>query len=177
MTDPGNSGSHEWVRIGQLGAPHGVHGEIKLFPLSDVPGRFESLREVWWLGSAGKPRELKLQSVRPMSSFFLARFEGLDTPESVAELARGFVAVPESQRGTLPAGRYFVDDIVGLAVEDEAGRALGVVTEVYQTGANDIYEVAGPEGTLLLPALKQVVLGVDLAEKRMRVRVPEGLRD
>jgi 16S rRNA processing protein RimM len=112
-----------------------------------------------------------------MSSFFLASFEGLDTPEAVSELVRGFLAVPESQRGTLPAGSYFVDDIVGLKVEDEAGQDLGVVTGVYQTGANDIYEIAGPVGEMLFPALKHLVLGIDLQAKRMRVRVPEGLRD
>jgi len=177
MTDSGDSRSGDWVRIGQLGAPHGVRGEIKLFPLSDVPGRFSRLSQVWWLGPSGQARELKIQSVRAMASFFLAHFEGLDTPEAVGELARGFVAVPESQRGTLPAGSYFVDDIVGLTVEEDNGRVLGKITEVYQTGANDIYEITGPEGTLLLPALKQVVLGIELREKRMRVRVPEGLRD
>jgi 16S rRNA processing protein RimM len=177
MTEPvvSRPGSGEWVRIGQLGAPHGVHGEIKLFPLSDVPGRFAALDDVWWLGLGGQCRKLVLHSVRAMAAFYLVAFDGLDSPEAVAELARGFLAVPEAQRGKLPAGSWFVDDIVGLAVEDEAGRALGVVTGVYQTGANDIYEIAGPGGELLLPALKRVVLSVDLAGKRMRVRLPEGL--
>ncbi|NTV51946.1 MAG: 16S rRNA processing protein RimM [Candidatus Firestonebacteria bacterium] len=153
-----------------------MHGEIKLFPLSDVPGRFEALHEVWWQGVSGANRKLRLQSVRSMSTFYLARFEGLDTPEAVAELARGYVVVPESQRGKLPAGSYFVDDIVGLAVEDEGGQPLGRVTGVYQTGANDIYEIVGSGGELLLPALKDLVLEINLEAKRMRVRVPEGLQ-
>jgi 16S rRNA processing protein RimM len=167
----------ELVRIGQLGAPHGVHGEMKLFPMSDVPGRFDHLKEIVWLGLNGRKRPLLVKQVKPGVAFFFIRFEGIDTPEQAAELTRGYIAVPETSRGKLPVGTFFIDDIVGLTVEDENGAGLGTVKGIYQTGANDIYEIESRDGDFLLPALKHIILKVDLEARRLRVRIPEGLRE
>jgi 16S rRNA processing protein RimM len=177
MNPRSNSGlpAREWVRIGQLGSPHGVRGEIKLYPLSDVPGRFDHLQEVRWTDS-GSSRILRVRALRASGSFFLIAFDGTESPEQAQALARGFLEIPRGSSDDLPPGRYFIDEMVGLTVEDETGAVLGTLTGIYQTGANDIYEISGAEGDWLLPALKSLVLGVDLKNRRMRVRVPEGLR-
>jgi 16S rRNA processing protein RimM len=162
-----------WVTIGSLGAPHGIRGEVKLFPLSDVPNRFEGLRHLWWVGSKGEPKRLKVASVRPGKRFFLVTFEGYSDPESAATLTGGRVMVPAAERGKPPAGEFFIDDIIGMTVHTESGQELGRVTDIYQTGANDIYEVQGPDGEWLFPALKNVILNVDLEARCIVVRVSE----
>jgi 16S rRNA processing protein RimM len=164
----------EWVHIGRLGAPHGIKGEIKLFSLSDVPDRFEKLKVVWWAGDQGRPECLTVAAFRPGERFHLIRFNEVEGRKAASRLTNGHLLLPRSQRGHLPQGQYFIDDIIGLAVEDESGHILGQVVDIIQTGSNDIYEIRG-EGTreLLLPACREVILNIDLEKKRIRVRVPE----
>lgn len=161
-----------WILIGKLGSVHGLRGELKLFTLTDIPGRWEELAEIWWLGLEKKQQLLHILSVRAAACGYLIRFKGVEDRDSAGRLACGDLAVPEEKRGQAPAGTYFIDDVIGLDVEDEGGQAVGKVTDVYQTGANDIYAVSCAEGEILLPALKTVILGIDLKRRRMRVRRP-----
>ncbi len=166
----------EMVVIGRLGAPHGIRGELRLFSVSDVPGRFEGLREMWWQGAArGAWRRLRVDQLRSGGDHYLVRFAGFATREQAGALSHGHLALPARERPVLPRGSYFIDQVVGLLVETESGQPLGRIAEVYRTGANDIYAVQGPAGELLLPAVKSVVLEVDLERGRMRVRLPKGL--
>lgn len=164
-----------FIRIARLGSPHGVRGELRLFSLSDVPGRLEGLRAAWWLGARSRRRRLEVEGVRAAGRSWLIKFRGIDTPEAARELVNGFLAVPPQERGTLPRGRYFVDDLIGLEVLAEDGRYLGRLEQIYETGANDVYAVVHEGRELLLPALAQVILEVDLEHRRLRVRVPAGL--
>lgn len=161
------------VLIGRLGAVHGLQGELRLFPLSDVPGRFDRLEEVWWYGARGSGRLLRVAGLRSMNKCLLVRFAGLDDPEAAAPLVNGVLAVTAEKRATAPAGTYFVDDLLGCEVVDEQGRRLGTLAEVFQTGANDIYAVRDGERELLLPALRSIILAVDLTARRMTVRPPK----
>ncbi|MCK5218033.1 16S rRNA processing protein RimM [bacterium] len=163
------------VAIGKLGSTHGLEGDLKLYSLSDVSERFSRLDQVWWIGVTGEPKRLKVISVRPGARFFLIHFKDFNNPEDARSLTGGAIAVPPAERGKLPTGHYFVDDIVGLTVEDDKGEIIGRVSGILKTGANDIYEIQGHAGEILLPALKDVILSMDLKAGRMRVRVPEGL--
>ncbi|MBN1596597.1 16S rRNA processing protein RimM [candidate division FCPU426 bacterium] len=177
MTAPSGPAAekNDWVVIGKLGAPHGLQGEIRLYSLSDVPDRFETLDSVWWMGAKGSRRKLKVAAFRPGGHFHWIRFHERQTREAVSELRNGYLVIPAEQRGVLPQGRYYIDDVIGLMVEDEHGRRLGRVGDVISTGANDIYVVQGEEQKeMLLPALKEYIVEIDLGQKRMRVRVPEG---
>jgi len=164
-----------WVLIGKIGAPHGIQGELKLFSLSDVPDRFETLKTVWWIGPKAERKRLTVAAYRPGERFHLIRFHELTSRENAARLTNGYLALPRSQRGQLPEGQYFIDDIIGLQVENEAGQFIGRVTNIIQTGSNDIYVVQGEgKAELLLPALKEVILNIVLERRRIIVRVPEG---
>jgi len=163
------------VVIGKLGTVHGVHGEIKLFSLSDVPGRFDNLQEVWYVGEKGLAQRLEVKSLRAAGTFWLICFLGIETREEALGLINGQIAIPNDRRGVLPEGAYFLDDIIGLEVVDENGRHLGRIVEIFKTGANDIYEIRDQGKELLLPALKSNILEIDLKAHRMRVRIPEGL--
>ena len=163
------------VVVAKTGRPHGIKGEIRLYSLSDVPGRLEGLRRVWWLGGRGARVLLRVQSVRPAAGCHLAKFEGYDTPEDASSLTQGRLAIPAGERGALPPGRYFIDDILGARAVDETGRTIGVVRDVIQTGANDIFslDVAGRE--VLVPVIPGVILDVDVHRRVVTVRLPEGM--
>jgi 16S rRNA processing protein RimM len=166
------------VLIGRLGAVHGLRGEVKLFSLSDVPGRFAGLTEVGWFGPTGASRQLRICGLRPIGNDLLIRFEGFDTPEAARVLVNGVLTVPSGERAALPGGTYYLDDVIGCDVVTEQGRSLGTVTEIYQTGANDVYEVRDPAGReTLLPAVADVVLAVDVAARRLVVRPPDGSQE
>jgi 16S rRNA processing protein RimM len=165
--------SEEWIYIGKVGTVHGVCGEVRLFPLSDVPGRFESLNLVQWMGPSGAERGLHVTACRPADQFYLVSFREITNREQAACLTNGYLAIPLRERGTLPPNQYFLDQVVGLKVETEDGRSLGQVTAIWQTGSNDVYEVHGPEGERLLPAIQNVILRIDLQKQRMTVRLPE----
>ncbi|MEW6515797.1 MAG: ribosome maturation factor RimM [candidate division FCPU426 bacterium] len=159
--------------IGKIGAAHGIHGEVKLFPLSDVPGRFQNLKRVFWIGPKAEARTLQVAACRAMDRFYLVAFEGIETREQASGLTNGHLALPRQERGSLPSGQYFVDDIVGMEVVGEDGKSFGRVAAVWQTGSNDVYEVRGPEGERMLPAVQGIILRIDLAERRMIVRPPD----
>src|SRR5690606_18859891 len=103
--------------------------------------------------------------------FLILKFQGYDTPEAAAELRNNLVYVRADSLPPLPEGEYYHHQLVGLRVVAEDGQELGVLTEVLETGANDVYVVTDENGKeVLLPAIREVILGVDLAAKTMRVR-------
>lgn len=165
--------SEEWVYIGKVGAAHGIRGEVRLFPLSDVPGRFQTLDRVQWIGPGGAQRSLHVTACRSTDRFYLVSFEEITTREQAFHLTNGYLALPLRERGVLPPNQYFLDEVIGLEVETEEGRSLGRIAAVWQTGSNDVYEVRGPEGERMLPAVQNIVLKIILPERRMIVRLPE----
>ena len=156
--------------VAKVLTPHGVRGEVKLLPLTDFPHRFAQT-EVLLLADRTK---LYLESVRIQKNAILVKFRGFDTPESWIPLRNKELFVTEDALMPLPAGQYYIHQIVGLEVVDEQERVLGRVTDVLQTGSNDVYVVKSTDGKeLLLAAIESVVKDIDIAAGRMRVIVPE----
>jgi 16S rRNA processing protein RimM len=121
---------------------------------------------------------LKISRRRPHNNGLILGFEGIDTPEEAGKLRATLAYVETAGRPALPEGEYYHHQIIGLDVVDETGRELGRLTEIIETGANDVYVVHPAQGSdILLPALKEVILGVDLENKRMRVHLLPGLID
>jgi 16S rRNA processing protein RimM len=164
----------EWIEIGKLGSAHGIQGEIKLFSSSDVPGRFENLKQVWWEGQNGEKKRLTVSTCRPCERFFLIRFNEVKSREEAANLANGSLFLIKKERGQLPENQYFIDDIIGLKVEDEAGHLIGIVEDIYQTGANDIYMITTSNGEKLIPAIDKVIININILTGKMIIRMPEG---
>jgi 16S rRNA processing protein RimM len=105
----------------------------------------------------------------------IVRLVGIETAEAAAALRGQYLYVATADAARPPRGEYFLHEIVGLAVEDESGRALGRIQDVLRTGANDVYLVAGPLGELLIPAIADVVLTIDLEAGRVVIRPLPGL--
>ena len=170
-------GSRAWVVIGEITRPHGVRGAVKVLPHTDYPQRFDSLAEVYVGTGDTEPELMGFSLLSRQKDQLICRIGGAESRDA-AEKRRGkLLLVPREEAVELPPGYYYIFDLVGLAVHTEDGKCLGRLKEVLQPGANDVYVVEPTDGEseILLPAIKDVVLDVDLREGRMLVRLLPGL--
>jgi len=167
----------ELVTIGRIERSFGVRGEARVRSLSDVPGRFEALRQVMIVGPGGKTINTLVTHVRPGGPTWIMGFEAFTTPEQVAEFRGGFVQVPRGDSPALPADQYYQCDLIGMLVQDEAGKVLGRLEGVRDMSDNQAFVVRQDGKEVLIPAAKQVVVAVDVAGRVMTVRLPEGFGD
>ena len=167
----------EMLRVGVITTTHGVRGEVKVYPTTDDAERFLELEEIWL--DTGKERlPLKIQNVKFFKNMVILKFEGYDDINAVQAWRQKDLLVTREQAVELQEDEYFIGDLIGLHVEDEEGNALGVLRDVLETGANDVYLVSRPgEKDLMLPAIKDCIRVVDLESGIMRVRVLPGLLD
>jgi 16S rRNA processing protein RimM len=151
-------------------APFGLGGELSCEVLTDFPERFAAGAEVWAEGRAYRVRQ-----ARPHKDVMLVTLDGVAS-RTRADAFRGvLLEVPESELASLGEGQYFRFQIVGIEVVDIAGKQLGRVAEVLETGANDVYIVRNDEGDLLVPATDEAIKQVNVAAGRMVVEVLVGL--
>ncbi|MCS6994458.1 MAG: ribosome maturation factor RimM [Anaerolineales bacterium] len=162
-----------YLAVGMFRRPHGVRGDILFTVLTDFP---ERLRPGTLVYVGEEKRAFKIIRRRPHNDGLLLGFEGITTPEQAARYTGKTAFVRADDRPPLPEGEYYHHQILGLNVFDENGQSLGVVTDILETGANDVYVVKTPEGReLLLPAIHQVILEIDLEHKVMKVHLLPGL--
>lgn len=153
-----------------LGAK-GLSGAFRIEPLTDVP---ERLAEGALLYVEGEPDRRRITAYEGGGRVPAMTLEGITDRDAAEALAGRYLEVePEP----LPEGHWYWHQIVGLTVTDEAGRPMGRVVEVFRAGENEVYRIEGPRGEILLPALRDVVLRVDLQAGTMTVRwEPEEVR-
>jgi 16S rRNA processing protein RimM len=165
------------VAVGQIVKPFGVRGEVRVRPLSDVPGRFEALKQVTLVAPSGQSVATVVNRVREDRGWYVLGLEAFSTPEEAARFRGGFVKIPRDQAPPLPDGQYYEFDLVGMTVSDEADRTLGILEEVLETGSNPVFVVKRAGRELLIPGTRAVVASVDVRNKTMRVRAQaiEGL--
>lgn len=166
-----SSASEYEVAVGKVVAAHGLKGEVRVAPLTDLPGRAQTLTEVMVRGVRGE-RLLKIRRLRDTGKgTWIIWFEGLEDRTAAEALRESLLLVRAQDSPPLPEGSYFVHDIVGLEVVTTSGRQLGPITEVLVTGANDVYVTAGG----LIPAISQVVKQIDLAAGLMIIEPLVGM--
>ena len=157
------------IVIGRVGAAHGIHGDLRIIPLTDFPERFSALREVM-VGD----ELLHIDQMKPQGKNILMRFREYGVREEAQRLTGRLLTVAREEAAPLDEGEYYVFDIVGLTVYDEEGSVLGTVENVLRTGSNDVYAVRAADGReILIPALRAVVLAIDVPKGRMTVRFPQ----
>lgn len=159
------------VAVGRITRAHGVHGEVAVLVISEVPERFRDGATVWTEGG----RALTVSASRPHGDRMLVRFEGVGGREQADALRGTLLVVPESASPALPEGSWWDHQIVGCAVETDAGRALGTVRDVIHTSANDVWSVVdAAETETLIPVIADVIVEVDVAGRRIVARdVPD----
>ncbi|MBR2996409.1 MAG: ribosome maturation factor RimM [Lachnospiraceae bacterium] len=167
----------EQFRVGVITSTHGLKGEVKVFPTTDDPGRFRKLKKVT-LDLGSEKRQLKVRKVSFFKQFVILGFEGLDTIEDVERLRGKDLLVDRKDAIALPEGRYFIADLIGLRVINEQDEEIGILQDVLETGANDVYVAVRPDGReLLLPVIDECVLETDPDAGYVRVHVMPGLED
>ena len=165
------------VTIGKIIATHGVRGEVKVASYSDVPGRFENLKEVQVEVSSGS-RTLAVLGSRRAAQGYLLHFSAITTPEAASPLIGGLLQIPEERLEPPSKDRYYEYQLVGMDVRSEDGRSLGVLTEVLTTNSNAVFVVKDFGGAEhLIPATRELVRSVDLDGQTMVVRRVPGLLD
>ncbi len=164
----------EWAAIGTIVAPFGIHGELKVFSLSDIPDRFATLDAVY---VGPQHRRFSVKRARPhKGNVVLLTLAGITDPETADTLRKHDLFIPVDDLAALPADSYYQHDILGLHVSTLEDRDLGFVEDIIQTGSNDVYVVKKPDGKqLLIPAIKQVVKRIDLSAKCMYIDPMPGL--
>ena len=165
------------LQVGIITSTHGVRGEVKVYPTTDDPRRFRRLKEVV-LDTGKEKLNLEIEGVKFFKQFVILKFKGLDNINDIEKYRQKSLYVTRKNAVRLQRDEYFIADLIGLKVQDEDGTELGTVKDVIETGANDVYEVEMADGrSLLLPAIKQCILNVDVENGMMQVHVLEGLLD
>ena len=152
------------MAIGQVGKPHGIKGEVKVLPLTDDIRRFRRLTYVIIKGIEYKVEFVKLQADRA-----ILKLEGFDTPEPLVALRDQYVEVRREDAVKKKEDEFFIDELRGMQVFDTEGQDLGLIYDVIQTGSNDVYWIQKPQ-QLLIPAMKTIVVSVDVDENKMIIR-------
>ena len=171
---PGSpDGEPEYLTVGFLRRPHGLQGEINMDLHTDFPERMKSGRKLF-VGEQHQP--VIIASVRPHQSGLLVKFKGIETPEDAGLFRNQWVYIQAKDASPLPDGQLYRHELIGFKVVDESDNALGELTDILETGANDVYVVKDQEGReILLPAIPSVILELDAAHRLMRVHLLDGL--
>jgi 16S rRNA processing protein RimM len=160
----------ELIAIGKIVKPFGLRGEVKVLSLSDVPGRFQGLKNVTLEAPSGRTVSAAVTRMREERGGFVLGFDALSTPEEAAAFRGGFIKIPRTQSPALPEGQFYESDLIGMTVKDEAGRILGELQDILDTGANHVFAIRKDGREVLMPALRGVVASVDVVSRTMTVR-------
>ena len=162
-------------QVGILSSTHGIRGEVKVFPTTDDARRFRQLKEVI-LDTGSQERVLRIERVKFFKQFVILKFQGIDSINEIEAYRGCSLYVTRQNAVELKKDEYFIADLIGLDVLDEAGKKIGVLEEVMRTGANDVYQIRmTDQRELLLPAIRQCVLDVDVQAGFMKVHILDGL--
>lgn len=165
------------LRVGVIANTHGIRGEVKVFPTTDEKERFKDLKKVI-LDMEKEQKVLEIQSVRFFKNLVILKFKGIDNINDIEMYKGKDLLVTREDAVPLEEGEYFIADLLDLDVYSDEDEKIGVLYDVMQTGANDVYVVKTEEGKeILLPAIDECILDIDLEESRMTVHIMEGLLD
>jgi len=167
--------TRERLAVGKVVKAFGIRGEIVARCYTDEPSRFTSLRSVLVGNEPGQAREVRIERVRTDERGACLKLAGVDDRNAAEKLVGTLLFVEHRHRVKLPRGKYFVHEIVGLAVLDQDGTTVGRVREVLKLPAHDVYVIERHGRDIMIPAVQEFVLGVDLEERVMRVRLIDGM--
>jgi 16S rRNA processing protein RimM len=165
------------LRVGVITTTHGLRGEVKVFPTTDDPQRFKNLKEVL-LDTGRERRKMEIASCRFQKNLVILKFKGIDNINDVEQYKKCDLYVSRKNAVKLEENENFIADLIGLKVVLEDGTEFGTMKDVILTGANDVYVVETTEGDeVLLPAIRECILDVNLEEEVMTVHIMKGLLD
>ncbi len=165
----------DYYKIGYIINTLGIKGELKVFPVSNIPNRFDDLK-ICYINTEKGRLPMDVEKSRPYKKkYVLLKFKGYDGINSVIGFKGKYLEVDRANLAQLQEGHFYVFDIIGCKVYTENNELLGKVKDVLPSGASDLYAVEGEKGEMLIPAVKEIVKHIDITTKTIRVQLPEGL--
>lgn len=163
------------LQVGVISSTHGIRGEVKVFPTTDDVKRFKKLKQVL-LDTGREQLALEVEGVKFFKQFVILKFKGIDNINDIEKYKGKSLLVDREHAVKLRKDEYFIADMIGMDVFTEDEAFFGILKDVLETGANDVYIVEGKDGQeVLIPAIKQCILNVDVEKKKMVIHLLEGL--
>lgn len=177
VKDTGVYMKDDLLQVGVITTTHGIRGEVKVFPTTDDPARFKKLKKVL-LDTGKKQMELEISYVKFFKNLVIVKFKEFDNINDVEGFRQAKLLVTRADAVELKENEYFIADLLDMKAVSDEGEELGVIADVLQTGANDVY-VIKKENTkdLLVPAIKDCVKNVDMEQGVMQLHLLPGLRE
>ncbi|MGN0107934.1 MAG: ribosome maturation factor RimM [Hominilimicola sp.] len=165
------------LEVGKIVNTHGLRGEVKVISWTDYPEVFEDIESVYVKKKSDYER-LDIAGIKYQKNNLIIRFAQVKDINEAEKYKNQVLYAEREALGDLPEGVYYIADLIGLDVVKEDGEKVGVIADVFNTGSNDIYEVKREgQKNLLLPVIDDVVLNIDIENKKVTVRMMEGLED
>ena len=163
------------LQVGVISSTHGVRGEVKVFPTTDDVKRFKKLKKVI-LDTGKEQLPLEIEGVKFFKQFVILKFRGIDNINDIEKYKGKLLLVDREHAVKLKKDEYFIADMIGMDVFTEDGELFGALKDVMETGANDVYIIEMSDGKeVLVPAIKQCILDVDIENRKMVIHLLEGL--
>lgn len=168
-----------WVAVGKVTRTHGVRGCVKVFPYGETLQQLQPGGQVFVAtGAGGAPRPLTIASLGRHKRLLLICFDSIDSTDQAQALVGCDIQLPQTHLPPTEPDEYYHYQLLGLRVRSTDGRQLGTLTSILETGPHDVYVVTDENGReLLLPAVADVILEIDLKDRGMVVDPPQGLLD
>ncbi len=165
------------LRVGVITSTHGIAGEVKVYPTTDNPARFKKLKKCI-IQTKKESLDVEVCSVKFFKNMVILKFKQFNNINDMEKFRQADLMVTRENAIPLEEGQYYLCDLIGLTAVDENDSTIGTVTDVLQTGANDVYEITLPNGKeVLFPGIPQCLLSVDLEGKKIVFHIMKGLMD
>ncbi|WP_034452104.1 ribosome maturation factor RimM [Butyrivibrio sp. AE2032] len=167
----------ETFQVGVIASTHGLQGEVNVFPTTEDPDRFKKLKKVTLHTQRGEELELDIVSARFFKKFVIVKFKQFNDINEVEKFRGCELTIDRKDAIKLEPGEFYCADLIGLTIVDEEGTELGILTEILQTGANDVYEMTRKDSDekVYIPAIKDCVKNIDVEERKIVIHVMPGL--
>lgn len=164
-------------QVGVIASTHGLHGEVNVFPTTQDPQRFKKLKKVILHTNRGEEILLDVQSARFFKKFVIVKFKQFDNINDVEKFRGCELTIDRKDAIKLEEGEYYCADLIGLRIIDEDGNELGTLSDVIQTGANDVYEMDRKDGgeKVYIPVIRDCILEIKPEEGYIKIHVMDGL--
>ena len=166
-----------YVELGRIVKTVGLRGELKVYPLTRTPQDLSKYPSLILRSDSGQLTEFTVENFRVQKQIAIIKFKSIDHIEKAERYIGNEVGVFEDHLPETQDGEYYIRDLIGMDVVSDAGKQLGVVSDVLELSANDIFQVAADDKELLIPALSDVIIDINLDKRRITVRLIEGLID
>lgn len=169
-----STGTEDYFRVGVIANTHGIRGEVKVYPTTQDPSRFQNMKEII-LDTGEEKKVLQVASARFFKNLVILKFKGIDSINDIEKYKGMDLLVTRENAIPLEEGEYYIADVIGAKVITDTGEEFGELKDVLQTGANDVYVVEHEGKEVLLPVIPDCVLERDLENKLVTVHIMEGL--